>query len=166
ERLHSFEVEVTGSELEATLHEACVIARETPAKNVQRAVHPRADRLTRPQSILILEPGRPPAILTAFLIRDGRWLGRVAIGPRGGGLKQMRRLLEDRFFSMPDGPSDAPGDPVDLELVTRWLAAHRDDAVAFDPTDLKNADEVILRLEYFLRQGGPTDPDGHPVLGR
>jgi len=118
------------------------------------------------RSILILEPAASPAVLRAFLIRDGRLIDRVVIGPRGGGLARIRRLLEDRFFGAGDGPTPASGPDLDVELVVRWLAAHRDRAVAFDPTDLQNAEEVIERLRWFLGQGNPFDPDGRPIHTR
>ena len=34
-------------------------------------------------------------------------------------------------------PAEETTERIDLELVTRWLAANRDRAVTFDPTDLR-----------------------------
>ena len=55
---------------------------------------------------------------------------------------------------------------MDVELVARWLSEHRDKAVAFDPTHLKTADEVVERLRWFLHRGELSDPDGSPILPR
>ena len=164
--LHRIEYEPAGSDLEAMLREAEQIRSEHPRSNVQREVHLRHGRASRLLSILILEPAEPPAVLRAYLIRDCRIVGRARIGPRGGGLRHVQRVLEDHFFSAPSGPTPAPGPDLDVEVVARWLAAHRDGVVAFDPTDLRTADEVIERLKWFLLQGTPFDPDGSPVYRR
>lgn len=164
--LHRVEIEPTGSDLEAVLREAAAIAKRRPERNVQRRHHPRAGRPDRLGSILVLEPAWPPHALRAFLIRDGSLLERVFVGPRGGGLRRIERILEERFFDPRPGPSTRRPTPVDLELVARWLATHRDRAVAFDPTHLRNAREVVLRLRWFLETGALRDPDGAPTVPR
>jgi hypothetical protein len=166
DRLYRIEYEASGSELEAILREAEQIRRDAPRKNVQRRVHPRAGRGARLRSILILEPAESPAVLRAFLIHEGRLIARVPIGRRGGGLRTIERLLDDHFFFVPDGPTPATGPDVDVEVIVRWLAAHRDRAVAFDPTNLRSAREVTDRLRWFLAQGSPFDPDGTPIFPR
>jgi hypothetical protein len=164
--VHRIDYEAAGSDLEAMLREAEQIRSDRPAKNVQRNVHPHRGRAARLLSILILEPAEPPSVLRAYLIRDGRLVGRVGIGPRGGGLRRAERILEDYFFSAPIGPTTVPGPDLDVEVVARWLQANRDSVVAFDPTDLGSAREVIERLRWFLDQGTPFDPDGSPVFHR
>lgn len=166
EALHRIEYEAAGSDLEAMLREAELIRREDPERNVQRKLHKRRSRSSRLRSILILEPAEPPAVLRAYLIREERLLDRVDIGPRGGGLKRIRRLLDDHFFSVPDGPTPATGPDLDVEIVVRWLAANRDAVVAFDPTDLPDSGEVVDRLRWFLGQGSPFDTDGSPIHSR
>jgi len=163
--LHRIEYEASGSDLEAMLREAESIRREHPEQNIQRRVKPRA-RAGKLQSILILEPAEPPLVLRAFLIRRGRLAARVGIGPRGGGLKRIRRILDDQFFQGPDGPTPALGPDLDVEVVVRWLSVNRDRVVAFDPTELRSSREVIERLEWFLIQGSPFEPDGSPVHRR
>ena len=164
--VYRIEYKTTGSDLEATLEEAALIRDRKPLANVQRNVDPSRGRASRLRSILILEPAAPPSVLRAYLIRDGRLLDKVAIGPRGGGLTRIERALENHFFSSADGPTPVAGPDLDVEVVVRWLAANRDRAVAFDPTDLQNAKEVIDRLHWFLDQGTPFDPDGSPVFHR
>jgi hypothetical protein len=164
DRLHRIEYEATGSELEAVLREAEQIRRERPETNVRR--HVQEGRGARLRSILILEPASPPHVLRAYLIHEGRLVARTAIGPRGGGLGRVERVLNDRFFFAPDGPTPPSGPDVDVELIVRWLATARDRAVAFDPTSLRSAHEVIERLRWFLGQGSPFGPDGDPILPR
>jgi len=166
ESLHHIEYDATGSALEATLREAELIRSQNPEANVQRNVDASGGRGSRLRSILILESAAPPSVLRAYLIRNGRLIDRVSIGPRGGGLKRIERALADRFFSSATGPTVLEGPDLDVEVVVRWLAANRDNVVAFDPTDLQNAQEVVDRLHWFLDQGGPLDPDGFPVHGR
>jgi hypothetical protein len=165
-RLHRIDYETSGSELEAILREAEAISRESPEENVQRRYHSRDGRRDRLDTILILESAEPPAVLRAFLISRGKLVARVAIGPRGGGLARVERLLDEWCFVTSGGPIPAAGPDLDVEIVVRWLAANRDRAVAFDPTDLKSAREVTARLRWFLDHGSPFDPDGSPILAR
>ncbi len=160
------EIEPVGSDLEALLREAAWIRRKKPAANVQRAVRSREDRRHRFDSMLLLEPASHPFVLRAYLLKDGVLVGNIGIGPRGAGLSRIERILTDHFFSVPMGPTPTAGPEVEVEVVTRWLAAHRDRAVAFDPTDLGSSHEVIRRLQWFLDRGSPFEPDGTPILTR
>jgi hypothetical protein len=164
--LYRLEYQATVSDLEAMLGEAAAIRRERPERNVQRNVRATKSRAGRLRSILILEPSAPPLVLRAYLIRNGRLLDRVGIGPRGGGLSRIRRVLDDHFFSVPLGPTTPGGPDLDVEIVARWLAGNRDRVVAFDPTELRTSEEVIERLRWFLGQGGPFDGDGSPIFSR
>ncbi len=165
DKVHRIEYEAAGSDLEAMLREAEQICRDRPEANVQRRIHSRRGRSERLRAILILEPAAPPHVLRAFLIREGRLIDRVPIGPRGGGLARIRRVLDNHYFSVAEGPAPVDDGPdLDVEVVVRWLAANRDRVVALDPTDLKTSREVIERLRWFLSQGSPFDPDGTPIL--
>jgi len=164
--VHRFEVKPSGSDLEALLREAAQIRRDEPERNVQRAVHVRGERAARLRSILILEPAEEPWVLRAWLIREGQLLDSVPLGPRGGGLRRIERILQDEFFDPREGPRSAGSRPIDVEIVARWLAEHRDKAVAFDPTHLKTTDEVVSRLRWFLERGALHDPEGSPILPR
>ena len=166
EAVHRFEFHPAGSELEALLREAGQIRRDDPERNVQRTVHARKERAARLGSILILEPAEEPWVLRAWLIREGQLLDSVPLGPRGGGLRRIERVLQDEFFDPREGPRSARSRPVDVEIVARWLAEHRDKAVAFDPTHLKTTDEVVSRLRWFLERGALHDPEGSPILPR
>ena len=164
DRLRRIDYDASGSELEAILREAELIRRKNPRRNVQRHVH--EGRGKRLRSILIIEPAEPPHILRAFLIHEGRLVGRIGIGPRGGGLQRIERILHDYFFFAPDGPTSPAGPDLDVELVVRWLATARDRVVAFDPTSLRSPREVVTRLRWFLDQGSPFDPEGDPIFPR
>ena len=166
DELHRIEFEPLHSDLEAMLQEAAEIARREPSHNIQRHVHVRGHHRARLRSIMILEPAAAPSVLRAYLIRDGHLVEKVGIGPRGGGLRRVRRLLEDHFFSVPDGPSPSVGPDVNIELVGRWLATNRDRVVAFDPTTLPSAADVTERLRALLDNGDLFDTDGAPILFR
>jgi hypothetical protein len=79
---------------------------------------------------------------------------------------RIERVLDDHFFSIPAGPTTLAGPDLDVEMVVRWLSSNQDRVVAFDPTDLKTAREVVERLQWFLSQGSPFDPDGSPIIKR
>ena len=164
--LYDIRIEPAGSDLEAMLQEAARIRSENPARNRQREIHPRAGLASRLRSILIIEPAAPPAVLNVYLIRDGRLLRKLPVGPRGGGIKRIERTLEDHFFIAPEGPTPVSGPDVDVEVVARWLAANRERAVAFDPTDFPTPGEVTDRLRWFLSNGSPFDSNGNPIFAR
>ena len=166
ERVHRYEVRPTGSGLEALLREASQIRRDAPETNTKRDVHPRGARADRLASMLILEPAEAPWVVRAWLIRDGRLVDSVPLGKRGGGLKRIARTLESDFFDPRAGPRSTRSRPVDVEIIARWLAEHRDDVVAFDPTHLRTAEEVVARLEWFLARGSLREPEGSPILPR
>lgn len=167
EAVHRFEVKPSGSDLEALLREAGQIRRDAPEHNVQRAVHPSGpDRKARLRSILILEPAEQPWVLRAWLIREGQLVDSVPLGPKGGGLRRIERVLRDVFFDPRSGPRSGRSRPVDVEIVARWLSEHRDKAVAFDPTHFKTPDDVVSRLRWFLDAGSLHDPEGSPILPR
>ena len=83
---------------------------------------------------------------------------------RADALARIERVLDDHFFSVTAGPTSIDGPDLDVEIVVRWLAENRDRVVAFDPTNLPTAAEVIHRLRWFLNEGTPFDPDGAPVF--
>ena len=76
------------------------------------------------------------------------------------------RLLDDHYFIPAPGPRTVSGPDVDVEVVARWLAANREKAVAFDPTDFPSSEDVTDRLRWFLSNGSPYDSDGNPVFSR
>jgi hypothetical protein len=164
--MHRVEVEPSGSDLEAVLREAAQIARRHPERNVQRSVRVSAGRKDRLRSMLVLEPAEPPWVLRAYLLRDGCLVDRVPLGPRGGGLTRVERLLDAHFFETGPRARRTRGNPVDVEVLGRWLAAHREQVVAFDPTHLRSSAEVVGRLRWFLGGGALTDPTGRPVVPR
>jgi len=166
ERVHRYEIRPSGSGLEALLREASQIRRDAPETNVRRDVHPRGARAERLASMLILEPAEAPWVVRAWLIRDGRLVDSVPLGRRGGGLKRIGRTLESEFFDPHAGPRSTRSRPVDVEIIARWLAEHRDEVVAFDPTHLRTAEEVVARLEWFLARGSLREPEGSPILPR
>jgi hypothetical protein len=164
--LHRIEIEPSHSDLEAVLEEARQIAERRPRGNVQVFLRSDGGRGARLRSILILEPAAPPSALRAYLVHDGALVDRVAIGPRGGGLRRIARVLEDRFFSPRAGPAAEKETAIDVELIARWLGTHRDRVVAFDPTHFRSAEEVVARLRWFLQNGALEEPGGGPIVPR
>src|SRR4029078_3709225 len=104
---------------------------------------PKPRRDMRLRSILILEPAAAPYVLKAYLVRDGALVDGIPLGPRGGGLRRGERVLDSFFCDPRPGPETATPTAVDVDLIARWLAAHQDRVVAFDPTHHKTAREVV-----------------------
>ena len=105
-------------------------------------------------------------MLRAYLSATAACSTRVGIGPRGGGLRRIQRVLDDCFFSGPEGPTPTGGPDLDVEVVVRWLSANRDRVVAFDPTELRSSREVIERLEWFLSRAARSTPTAVPIHSR
>lgn len=147
ERLHRVECRVLGSDLEALLEEARLIAMRSPRVNIQRRVHERGRRYAPARTWALLLPSGEPAAVIALFVRDGLFEGWCRLGPRGGGgrkaaqiLKHLLRLPGAGGRSMTSekgrgGPSGAgrrsgrrrerSGDPRS-EILNSWLARHGD----------------------------------------
>ncbi len=125
DRVRRVEYEVAGSEIEALLREAELIASRSPARNVQRGVHERGRRYAPGRlRALVLPASRGGA--TLIFVRDGSCAGVFEIGPRGGGRAAATRALR-RLLS----PSRGRGGRRGLhegwtEILNSWLARHAD----------------------------------------
>ncbi len=97
ERLHRVEYRVLGSDLEALLEEARLIAARSPLVNVQRHVRERGRRYAPARTWALLLPSGEAASVIALFVRDGLFEGWCRMGPRGGGggkaARIVRRLL-------------------------------------------------------------------------
>lgn len=155
--VHRFEIERSGSELEALLREAELIVRSCPAGNVQRIVH---DRPARPSGdLLLLLPAPRGRAIRVHLIRQGRLMARVLVGPKGAGRRRLRTLIEAIYFtaeSSRNRPSRRrpAGNP--HALIASWLKRQPGLVPAFDPTDSPGPEEAFdraLRYAESARNG-------------
>ena len=145
------EHERSGSELEALLREASQIAARAPAKNRQRAVHARRGRAIG-NFVLVQTAERTGAVRVA-LVKDGSLAARVVLGPRGGGCKRLRALVEEIYFpgiggrrSPPKSSRTAMSETAFRALILSWLRTQRPGLPALDPTDDPGPDEACARI--------------------
>lgn len=151
------EFRVEGSELEALLAEARLIARRAPEANVQREVHERAApyAAARAWALLLPSAGRPAdgdtgrETVSVVMVREGRYLGHAPVGPRGGGLRQVERLLARAMASR--APRGGRGRPDrDTPILTSWLARHGDQVSRIDLDSFRGPAAAMTALEQAL----------------
>ncbi len=125
DRVRRVEYEVAGSEIEALLREADLIASRSPAGNVQRGVHERGRRYAPGRlRALVLPASRGGA--TLIFLRDGSCAGAFRIGPRGGGRAAASRALRG-LLSRAGGPRARRSlHEGRTAIVNSWLARHAD----------------------------------------
>jgi hypothetical protein len=149
-RIAGAEWEEVGSELEALLREASLIATRRPAANIQigapsldtRAVPPRLVR-----DVIVVVPSVDPASAELVAARaDGGWL--QCRSPRDGSalksdatrlMRFFRSPLRDRFESLPLAP-----------IVFSWLAGRGAAASRIDPHDAPTMVALRQRLQALL----------------
>ena len=145
-QVRSLQVEPMNCELEALLAEARQIARREPGGNVQRTVRERShDGLSygEGRSWGLLLRGEDPGVVTVIVVNDGCYLGHVTVGPRGGGLRHMRRLLDRRRKPARPGPETG--------ILNSWLARNADAVSRVDLSDHAGSGEKTKALAAAVR---------------
>lgn len=145
------EFRVTGSDLQALLDEAAIIARRRPSLNVQREVRRRAGRpgAGRRRALILPAAGRGAA--TVIFLDGGACLGSVRIGPRGGGLAGAERILRGLLSGRPRRAGRPGPDPESPEsrLVGSWLARHGE-PTQLDLDSCRGPSDAVERLRRAL----------------
>jgi len=163
DRIHRLEYDDLPSELEALLRESKEIRGKKPKGNVQFEVHERAHAvlpLSASRCWALLLPSAMSEAVTAILVRDGRYLGHVRIGPDGGGLSRSDRLLGRAVCAR---RTDDAGRPMDREtrILSTWLAKHGDTISRLDLGDCTKAAQAADALRAAARRmqddAGRTD---------
>jgi hypothetical protein len=150
-RIHSMEHALTGSDLEALLAEARLIARRVPEGNVQVEVHERGARYGPARAFALLLPRPDARSATALFVRDGRYLGHVRIGPRGGGLASARGLIGRAIRGRRSrGGAGAPLDR-DSEILNSWLARRAGSVSRVELDSFRREKDAAHALEEALR---------------
>jgi hypothetical protein len=145
DRPHRVEYEVTGSELEALLREAKLIATRSPRSNVQREVHERGKEYAPGRAQALLFPARESGALSVVFVRAGRFEGLVRIGPRGGGLLEASRILKE-FFRR-SSRSASSGTDADSEILRSWLSRNSDSVSRVDLDACRGPSEALALIE-------------------
>jgi GIY-YIG catalytic domain len=173
EQVHSLVVERVASELEAILLESALLLEHRPRLNRQFEVHersapygPRLDLV-----VVLADPDGGVASCTLHLLRQGRYLGRVAgvIAPERGASHResdaaspWSRALDRIRVCYFGGAGGADGGGVDGEqgsptateydwqLAGSYLRAHRDEVNVLDIDECAGLDEAAARLRVLL----------------
>lgn len=161
DRLHQVEYEVTGSELEALLREAKLIATRSPRSNVQREVHERGREYAPGRSQALLFPAGDSGSLSVVFVRAGRCEGVVRIGPRGGGIGRASRILRRLFGPSPRRSS--PGTDADSEILRSWLSRYSDSVSRVDLDTCRGPADALALLLRLRREwaGTGAEPTHH-----
>ncbi len=149
-RAQRLEHEPLGSELEALLEEARLIQRGAPKGNVQVQVHERAPAYAPARRFALLLPHGDGRRVTAVIVRDGRYVGLVSIGPKGGGLASARRLLS-RALSGRAPRAGSAGEDRDTRILRTWLARRGETACRLDLDGFTSAAEASRALAEAVR---------------
>ena len=122
-QIRRVEYQVLGSELEALLKEARLIASRSPRANVQREIRERGRAYGAGRSQALILPAKDGGAAVVF-VRDGRLEGWCRLGPRGGGgaeaLKVLRRMMRRRGSRPPSKVHP------ETEILNSWLARQRE----------------------------------------
>ncbi|MFQ5701335.1 MAG: nucleotide excision repair endonuclease [Acidobacteriota bacterium] len=180
DQVHRIEHDPLNSELEALLEEARQIGERSPSGNIQFEVHERnhaAPACGASGCWALLLPAPAGHGVTAVVVRDGVYMGRIRIGPRGGGLANARRLLR-RAVRGPGPAHRGAGRDRDTRILDSWLARHGEGVSRLEldgfssPTEAARAlQDAARRLAgeggpVWFRRGGGSEVSAGPESGR
>jgi GIY-YIG catalytic domain-containing protein len=158
--VHRVEIEVLGSDLEALLKEARLIAARAPRANVQREVHERGRAYAPGRAQALLLPAKDPGTLAVVLVQDGGYAGWVRLGPRGGGEKEakriLRRILGARAAGRPRGEGRPPSP--ESEILNSWLARHGERVSRVDLDSCRGPASALRLLRRAMIEAGDDGP--------
>ena len=122
----SIEYAETGSDLQAVLEEAALIRRRRPALNAQREVHRRREPLKQGRARVLLFPAAARGAVTAITMSGGAFAASVRIGPRGGGLARLEKVLKRLLtrHRSEEAANEGLSFEAETSLVNSWLARH------------------------------------------
>jgi len=150
-QLHTVEIVGCDNEVEALLLEMQMIRDFQPAINLQTEVHEQAGRYGRNASLLLLVPAGK--WVSIYFLREGEFVERVA-APLGRAPSKKLRSLVRRVFFGKRLPGRPPKEAWEIEIVARWLSAHRRRLNFIDVADAGGSDHLVRQLELYLK-----DPD-------
>jgi len=150
-RIHRLEYDAKGTELEALLEEARLIARRSPAGNVQVQVRERTRGYDRARVVVLLLPEAGGRIL-ALAVREDRCLGRVSLGPRGGGMAAVSALIRRAIRGGGRAAKAAAPLDRDSEILRSWMARHGESVSRLDLDGFRSAAAAVSALRRAARE--------------
>jgi predicted GIY-YIG superfamily endonuclease len=154
EQLHSLEVVVTRSEVEALLTEMRLIRDFRPPINLQVEIHEQSGTYGKEQNLLLLIPHESEEKVEVYFLRAGCFVAQrsVLLG-RAPSKKTLQKIRSVYFTRRHIRIQDR--EPWEVELVFRWLAANRKRLNFLDVDDAGRFEAVSERLTSYL-----NDPSG------
>jgi predicted GIY-YIG superfamily endonuclease len=146
-RVARVEWQTTGSELEAIVHEAMLIAELRPAANVQvgePALHTRAVSAALVRDVVLLLPSIDAQSVGVIAARARGDVLLQRAGRDGKGLPQTADVLWGFFHGTTD--ESRASSPALAPLVFSWMARRGRHATRINPHDFSNAAEMAERL--------------------
>lgn len=148
DRIWSMEVETVGSELEALLLEAKLIALCQPEFNTQVDVHSREVDLGANNQVLIL-PSSEPECVELFCIADGTSFQQVRARKDLRDWEAAQRRLYQLYFDAHVEPDLETGAP--FEILKSWLGAKRDSVNWVDMDSAGSADNALRIVSEYVQ---------------
>jgi len=149
EQAFQFVVEPVGSELEAILLEAALIQEHRPPLNRQFEVHERPAPYGPRRNLVVVLADAGAATCTLHLLRDGRYLRRLA-GNAPAGLAPggaVASLIHEVYF----GAAASGGEAIDIDgqMVASFLRRQRDMVNVLDVDECATAAAAVDRLRVL-----------------
>ena len=150
DRIWSVEVVVVGSELEALLQEARLIADSKPEFNTQIEVHNRENESSKSVHFILLLPSADPECIELFCVRTGRGIDQVRIRSDLADWETSQNRISRFFFDQIDPAAhDVMGR--DLEILKRWMRKYREEVNWVDMDDRGDIEGTMQVLQDFVR---------------
>ena len=143
DRIWSMEVETVGSELEALLLEAKLIALCQPEFNTQLDVHKRDVELGNLKNAVLILPSTEPECVELFCVVDSTSFAQVRARKDLWGWEEVERTLHEFYFFAELESDLETGDS--FEILKSWMIAKRD-AVNWVDMDRSGSPEDALRI--------------------
>lgn len=148
ERTHRIAVETVGSELEAILLEAALLAEHRPPLNRQFDVHERPAPYGPRLNLVVVLKDADDSTCTLHLMRSGRYRRRCArLDPDGDGWAAVRAALDETY----NGDGTTPGTDVDWALISSYLRRHDDAVQVLDVDEAPGLEAAAERLRVLAR---------------
>ncbi|MYC12372.1 MAG: hypothetical protein F4Y39_01455 [Gemmatimonadetes bacterium] len=142
-RIWSMEVETVGSELEALLLEAKLIALCQPEFNTQLDVHKRDVELGNLKNIVLILPSAEPECVELFCVVDSTSFAQVRARKDLWNWEAVERTLHEFYFFAELESDLVTGDA--FEILKSWMVAKRD-AINWVDMDRSGSSDNALRI--------------------
>lgn len=143
DRIWSMEVETVGSELEALLLEAKLIALCQPEFNTQLDVHKRDAELGNLKNIVLILPSAEQECVELFCVVDGTSFAQLRVRKDLWDWEEVERALHEFYFFAELESDLETGDS--FEILKSWVVAKRD-AVNWVDMDRSGSSEDAMRI--------------------